>query len=163
MFDQILELKGKYDEISIYPSVLKTEYGYDTKKLNKGDLIKIKEKLSKNKLEKSEQIEYYHKNLVKIEKIFQNGTHQCMCYMKYNSNFVQYQNDLIVMNSVENIEESQFPNLNNYDKVVRKTIEKYNFGSFNVLLITEKGTTILCIDVLNFDIADKIKLEKFLK
>jgi hypothetical protein len=166
MFDQLLELKEKYNMMNVYLSVSRTKNGFDTEKLSQNQVNAIKEKIQKQKgikLEKFEQAEFYHKNLIKTEKTFQNGTKQITYNMKSCSNYLQEQNDLIVMCRIETIEESQFPNLNSYDRVIRKTIEKYNFDNFSALLITEKGETILCIDILpTINSIDKIKLEKII-
>jgi hypothetical protein len=172
LFDKIIEKRerGKYNFVHFYPVVIKNENGCETKKFDQVALNKTREKLKKmikNKVITWQQIEFHYKNLFKIEKTFQNGTNEINYMLRSNNDFMletyNNSNNLVVLTNVENINESQFPPLSNYDKIIKKNFEKYNIENIDILFVSQNNETMLCVDMSNTQNNDKIKFKNLLE
>lgn len=165
LFENIIKTRDhdKYNSILIYPSVTPNKGGFQTKKIDKILLSKIKDKIKKFTKNKSihwQQIESYYKNLSKIEKIFLNGTTEINYFIKTNNNFVlETNNNLVIFENVQNIAEDQFPSLSDYDKIVQKTMEKYNIENIDIIFISQDNETTIYVDASNVQTIDKIKFK----
>ncbi len=171
-FDKIIERieKNKYNSVYLYPLVIQNENGCETKKLDQVTLNKFKEKLkkiTKNKVIVWQQIESHYKNLLKTEKIFQNGTNEIYYMLRSNNDFILEKNNnndnLVIMSNVEKINETQFPPLSNYDRIIKKNFEKYNFENVDIIFVSQNNETTLCIDMSNIQNNDKVKFQKLLQ
>lgn len=171
LFDKIIETRerNKYNFVHFYPLVIQNENGCETKKIDQIALNKIREKLkkiTKNKVITWQQIESRYKNLSRVEKIFQNETNEINYTLRSNNDFIfetNNSNNLAVLTNVENINESQFPPLSNYDKIIKKNFEKYNIENIDILFVSQNNETILCVDMTNTQNNDKIKFRNLLE
>jgi hypothetical protein len=174
LFNKIIEIQknNNYNQIYLYQSVIKNQNSnsYETKKFDKKELDKLRDKLkkiTKNKVMIWQQSESYYKNLVKIEKLFQNGINDINYVVKLPSDFLEEKKnnnfDIIVLTRTENISEEQFPSLSNYEMIIKKNYEKYNIENIDVVFVSQNNETTIYIDVSNIQENDKIKFKNLLE
>lgn len=168
LFDNIIKKieKGQYNSILVYPFITTNANRFETKKLNKDMFEKLREKikkLTKNKSITWQQNEFYYKNLLKIEKIFNNGTQEISYLTKSSNDFMFENNNLVIFSNFENISEIQFPPLAIYEKTIKKNFEKYNFENIDIIFISQDNETTIYLDLSKIKINDKIKFKNLLE
>ena len=170
LFDKIIEIQknNKYNCMCLYQSVSKNESSnsYETKKFDKKVLDKMRDKLKKiikNKVITWQQLESYYKNLIKIEKLFQNGTSEINYVVKSPSDFIEEKKgnnfDILILTKTENISKNEFPSLSNYEMVLKKNFEKYNIENIDIIFVSQNNETTVYIDMSNIRENDKIKFK----
>jgi hypothetical protein len=166
-FNSIIEQKDKYNSICLYPNVIQIKEKYETTKLNE-NLINILQdkfnKISNNNCITWQQVEYYYKNLIKIEKKFHDEILEINYILKSKNDFIFESNNLIVLSYIENINKNQFPSLSNYDKVLIKNFKKYNIDNLEILFVSQNiksnNETTLYFEISNAN--NKTQIENLL-
>lgn len=151
--DKILELqKNNIEKMHLYFINKQIDNYICTTKLNHEQSKNLKQFLKKkNKILSWKQIETNFRNLTKTEKIYNDGTNEIIFTNNYPNDYIIIDNNLIVIQNKDIVDKNNFPSLEEYDNVINKYCESYNFDNFNVVFITQNNETIVYIDIINFN------------
>lgn len=139
--------------ICIYPSKTKivnnTGVIYNIDNIGNIDNIDNTEntikKFKKKNVIKTKQTETYFRDLVKIDS--NTGT----TYHKKKTIAQKYKNYLIVITILKDILPEQFPNISNYDMIVKKNINQIEYDYVDILVTEENNNTTICIVIKNIN------------
>jgi hypothetical protein len=155
MFQKLIKYCGKKNVLCFYPGVIKTNFKYETKKFSIDEIINIKEKIKKAykdvKIINAKQIEYYYKDLVKVNiEIIKNNDH------------VILDNNLLVITNIVFLDELQYPILSHYDYTYSKNMEIYKIGNIEILFVSCNEQTTIYLDISSMKDNDELLFNQFL-
>jgi hypothetical protein len=154
LLKKIQEQKTNYNSFYLYFVTKKSDFEFDTKKLDQNKIQKLKNDL-KTKYKMStiqwQQIEKTYNKMLKIEKIYKNNV-DVTYSRKLDNNYFYSDDTLLIMENNESIDKECFPPLSdeNYDNIAKKNCEKISFNGFDVLFVSENNDeNIVCVSVSN--------------
>lgn len=147
--------KNKHLSYNIFNYENKTPNGYQIKILDDKAVLNVKNTLQKEKciFKKIKLINSFYKNLLKETKECDKDTKIKYYYIE-PSEYKIIDNKIIILTSMENISESEFPQISEYDREEEKYIEVYVFDKFNIQL-EKQDNIILNVVITNNNIENK--------
>lgn len=150
--ENLLKLREHNESIYIYPKIEVSENIYVTRKFTNDEIKLIKKNVSKNKrkfkINKMRQVETFYKNLIKTQNIYPDNTSKCIYNIKSSRDCI-LDSDLIILSSSIYLDQSQYPQLNDYDNIVSKFIEIFDFDCLKIMFSSQNEKNIIVLDVSN--------------
>jgi hypothetical protein len=163
MFNKILNLNNQNKILCFYSDVTINENKYDVKRYNSTEVNNIKTALNKYKNIKKlifEQTESFYRNLIQVYFKYSNtstngGCHEENHFVKRNNESLVLENNLLIITTIEPLDEEQYPKLSKYDYTCIKHIDVYKVGNIDVLFTTFNNQISIHLDLSRMKKSDE--------
>lgn len=153
MFKKIIEYTNKNSILCLYPNITFNNYKYVTQKFTVEEANRIKARLKKTykdiTITSLRQTETFHKNLIKVQ--YTNQIH----FIKKENMHVIFDNNLLMITNITQLDESQYPVLSQYDHVCIKDTEIHKVGNIEILFVSCNEQVTVYMDVSNMKQTDE--------
>lgn len=164
LFEKIF--KENHESINLYFGNKQNDYEFITLKLTheKAQNIKNKIKLkNKNNHSSWKQYDVKFRNLIKIEKKYDNGTNEILYLNDSFNDFEILNNNLLIFENKQNINQNSFPSLDTYDSVTKKIYDVYHFDGFDVVFVTQNDEIIIYFNIKNIKKTNEREFNEVIK